>query len=695
MHHFTADFAPSRSDNTALSVARSVAISALFFAVTPVTADVRLDSLFRDHAVLQRGRPVPVRGVAAPGERVEVLFGAMRAEGLAGPDGRFSIELPAMDASLEPRELVVTAPSGTARVSDVLVGEVWFCSGQSNMEWTVDASNEADRAKSIAAKLPIRSFKAPHLTANAPKDDVPGSWRVATAESVGSFTAVGFWFGADLARAFDLEVPIGLVDISWGGTRIEPWIPLDEMAKSAFKDRAEALATAIAASRATKPEDRARAQADEDARYAAQIETYWKQALAGEVGAKVNEGETEGRTWFARDTSLDAWSNAALPAYYPALDRALDGFDGFVWVARDFEVSTEMAGNPLVLALPPIDDCDRVWIDGVEIGSTINNWTAPRRYDIRGGLTAGTHRITIAILDMAGQGGFAQGAMTLTAPNAATIDLAGAWKWRKGGGVPRVAAPTRRDITREPGLEPHEPAAIWNAMMAPAISFPARGAIWYQGESNAGEPDAYRALLPLLMNSWRAKSGYPQFAWGIVQLAGFQPFVESEPAQGAWALLREAQFRGAREAGGGFASAIDLGDARDIHPRKKREVGERLAAWARADVYGEASVTWQGPEFVNAVRENGNLVRVRFDHARGLRANGEKPGGFALAGADGKFVWADATIMDDGRDGVLLSAPGVTDPVEVVYAWQNNPERANLVNGAGIPMIPFRAKVGR
>jgi sialate O-acetylesterase len=389
-----------------------------------------------------------------------------------------------------------------------------------------------------------------------------------------------------------------------------------------------------------------------------------------------------------------------MPAYYPAMDRGLERFDGFVWVARDFAVPPAIAGKPLTLSLPAIDDCDIVWIDGVQVGSTVNNWTQPRRYAIPGGLAAGTHRITVCVLDMAGQGGFANGAMTLSADGVDAIDLAGGWKWRKGGGVPQVPAPMRRDVSRQPGTEPHEPAAIYNAMMAPCIAYPVRGTIWYQGESNAGEPDAYRKLLPLLMNSWRAKSGNPDMAWGVVQLAGFMPFVENEPAQGAWALLREAQYRGAIAGKGGMISATDLGDAADIHPRRKREVGERLAAWARNTVYGEQHVAWRGPELASATLENGGKVRLRFDHAQGLRASGDAPGapalgGFALAGADGRFVWADAMIMDDGRDGVMLSAPGVTDPVEVVYAWQNNPTRANLVNGASLPAVPFRVKVAR
>lgn len=704
MHHFAAAFAPScfgfstTADRRGLIARAPIAGLSVLCIAAAASADVRLDSLFRDHAVLQRGRPIPVRGTALPGERVEVVFGTARASGVAGKDGRFSIELPAMEASLEPRELVVSAPSGNAKVADVLVGEVWFCSGQSNMEWSVDASNESERAKSVAAKLPIRSFKAPHVTAARPASDVPGAWRVASAETVGSFTAVGFWFGTDLARAFDLEVPIGLVDISWGGTRIEPWIPRDLMLAStvpAIREAAQSVESRVTEFESIGADARDAQAAKEVERFRAARAEYWKRVLADEMTGR--------ESWSTPQKTADfpqAWRDATLPAFYSALDAKLDGFDGFVWFTRSIDVPSAWADRPLTLVLPPIDDADLVFVDGVEVGNTVGDWTRRRAYEIPGGLKAGAHQITIAALDLHGQGGIANGPMKLVLAGSDTsIDLAGVWKWRQGGGVPRVAMPVARDMTKSPGTEPHEPAAIWNAMMAPAITFPARGAIWYQGESNAGEPDKYRNLLPLLMESWRVKSGNPELAWGIVQLAAFQPFVENEPAQGAWALLREAQFRGAREGRGGFASAIDLGDAADIHPRKKREVGERLAAWARATVYGEANVAWQGPELASATRENGSNVRLRFDHAQGLHAVGENPGknpgGFALAGADGKFVWANALIMDEGRDGIVLSAPGVADPLEVVYAWQNNPERANVVNGAGLPMIPFRAKIER
>ncbi|MFM7133104.1 MAG: sialate O-acetylesterase [Planctomycetota bacterium] len=660
-------------------------------AVGMAAADVRIDPLFSDNAVLQRMRPIPVEGRTGPNEKVTVVFGEVSASGRAGADGRFSVALPAMSHSWTPQALEVRSDTGVARAENILVGEVWFCSGQSNMEWPVDASDESAKAKEIASSLPIRSFKAPHRTANAPAETVPGEWRLASAQTVGGFTAVGFWFGVDLAKALGGQVPVGLVDVSWGGTRIEPWIPLDEMARSDFADRAAALSQAISAAKSTGADERAKAQAEEDARFARERDAWWDKALADDPGRR--------GVWSAPQKSADfpgGWRSATLPAFFPALDPALGGFDGAIWFTREFEVSRSLAAKPLTLELPAIDDCDRVWIDGTVVAGTVMDWSTPRRYTVPA-MKEGVHRIAICVADMSGQGGFAQGAMRFVDPvTGKSIDLAGEWNWRQGGGVPRVPVPARRDLMREPGTEPHEPAAIYNAMVAPCIRFPARGTIWYQGESNAGEPDAYEKLLPLLIRSWRAKSGNPDLAWGVVQLAAFMPFVEAEPAQGGWALLRRAQERGVKAAGNaGLAPAIDLGDAGDIHPRRKREVGERLAAWARATVYGEQGLAWRGPEAVRVERENGSLVRVRFSDAEGLRATAGTPGGFALAGADGKFVWANATIMDEGRDGIVLSAPGVDDPVEVVYAWQNNPERANVVNAAGLPIVPFRKKVER
>ncbi len=648
-------------------------------------AGVTLDSLFRDHAVLQRDRAIAVRGIATPLEMLTLTFGSTTINGVADKDGRFALTLPPMPASLTARELVVKGSSGDARVADVLVGEVWLCSGQSNMEWQVGQSNDSKIAESLAPKVPIRSFKAPHVTASAPAQTVEGAWRVATKESVGGFTAIGFWFGVDLARSFDLEVPIGLVDISWGGTRIEPWIPLDSMAKSVFADTANALAAQIAEP-AVKPE----VIAAERARYDHDLAAYWPTLVTMDIGGREHWENT-----VISAESATQWHPTTLPAYFPAIDASLAQFDGTVWFTRSFSVAAEHANTPATLEFGPIDDSDCVWIDGAVVGATVGQPGAPRGYALAKGLSAGEHAITVCVLDTGGEGGFggASDSMAIsflpkTVPQ--RLSLAGAWKWRQGDKPPRLPGPSMRDFSRKAGTDPSDPAAIYNAMMAPCITYPVRGALWYQGESNSGEPDKYEHFLPLLMSSWREKSGNPSMAWGVVQLAGFMPVIESEPAQGGWALLRRAQERGVIAAGNaGLASAVDLGNAGDIHPKRKREVAQRLAAWARNTVYGEPTVEWQGPSFVKA-RRDGTRVIVEFAHATGMHAASGELGGFALAGADGKFVWAKASI--DGAT-VVLEAAGVTEPTSVVYAWQNNPERANLVNGALLPAIPFHEAI--
>jgi sialate O-acetylesterase len=541
-------------------------------------------------------------------------------------------------------------------------------------------------AKRVAPTLPIRSFKAPHRTANTPEARTPGEWRLASPATVGSFTAVGFWFGADLSKA--LEVPVGLVDVSWGGTRIEPWIPLDALSSHPrFKRVGDGMAQRIAEHAALTDEMKEERLARFNSAYARAAEQYWTKVLDGEPGMTAGWDKPEGAAGWP-----DAWKSVTLPANFSAIDPSLASYDGTVWFTREFEVPDSMARRACRIELGAIDDSDVVWCVEGRAGDRIGEWNAPRSYSVARGLPAGKQRLTVCVLDTSGEGGFigrADEMRVVLADGSQSISLAGEWKWRQGARVPPVEAPQRRDPNTKPGVMPTDPAAIYNALVAPCIEFPARGVIWYQGESNAGEHENYRFLQPLLADSWRQKSGNPDLAWGVVQLAAFMKFVESEPAQGGWAWIRESQFRGIREAGGGMASAIDLGDADDIHPRRKREVGERLALWAKNRVYGDTTVAWQGPE-LSKCRRDGSKVVCEFDHADGLRATSGEPGGFALAGADGVFVWARATIQGTR---VVLEAPGVTDPVEAVYAWQNNPERANLANGAGLPAVPFRSAV--
>lgn len=666
------------------------------FASPTLFADIELDTLFQRHAVVQRDRPIPVRGTTAPNVEVTVSLGDVSANGLSDDAGRFTVILPAMKASKDPRELIVRTAIDQLRLDDILVGEVWFCTGQSNMEWTVAGAIDADQARTIASTLAIRGFKAPHVTANTPQERVDGEWRLARGDTVDGFTAVGFWFAVDLAQA--LDVPIGLVDLSWGGTRIEPWIPLDALQSApAFKQAADGMAKRIVEHASLSEETKAARMKMYNSAYNIACEKYWSAVLDGELG--MSEGFDEpvsSSGWPA------LWQTTTLPIAFSKLSPELAQYDGTVWFTREFDVPTDMARRACRIELGAIDDSDIVWCVEGRAGSIVGAPGTPRSYSVIRGLPAGKQRISVCVLDTGGEGGFMSEPASMRivlADEPKSIALAGEWQWRKGSAVKAVEAPVRGDPLSKPGVQSSDPAAMYNAMIAPCIQFPARGSIWYQGESNAGEPDKYRMLLPLLMNSWRIKSGNPDLAWGVVQLAGFMQFAEHAPAEGAWALLREAQFRGAAQGNGGMVSAIDLGDANDIHPRRKREVGDRLAAWALATVYHDgaanssSAVQWHGPELVQATRDGARVV-CEFAYCDGLRAAAGELGGFAVAGADGKFAWANASIVGVGASArVVVECATVSDPVELVYAWQNNPERANLVNSAGLPAVPFRVTV--
>ena len=459
-----------------------------------------LPAVFTDHMVLQRERPIVVWGRATPGAIVSVRLGdGDPQQSTTGSDGAWRVQLPAEAASTDPRTLHITGDGDERAINDVLVGEVWLCGGQSNMEWTVNGSSDPDAERTrAAARTTIRAIKVPHTLAGAPAFTAQAAWRTCTPGTVGDVTAVGWSMATELQDALG-GVPIGLLDINWGGTRIEPWI--------------------------------------------------------------------------------DAGTLSSCPVTRDALARADEA----------------AAGDPA-----------------------------------------------------------------------------------------------------KAGERDQRFAGMYNAMIAPFVPFGIRGAIWYQGESNAGEAEAYRTLLPALVSSWRRAFDRPQMPFGVVQLAAFMK-PSDEPAQGGWAFLRDAQLEAAqRDPKVGLAVTIDVGDADDIHPRNKREVGRRLAMWALDAAYGRTPHPGAGPRVScsptsasidGAIRRG---IKVSFDGLGGALSTrgGAAPDGFAVAGADGRFVWASAQFEPEG---VFVWSPDVADPVAVRYAWSNNPTRANLIDGRGLPIGPFRS----
>jgi len=478
----------------------SISLLPLLAAISAVRADVSVTNLFTDNMVLQRDLPCPVWGTAESGEKVTVKLGPSEASATAGADGKWSVKLPASKMNAAGQDLVITGKN-TITIKDVLVGDVWVCSGQSNMEWAVNQSNGAEDA--AAANLPnIRRIKLNHVSLNKPTTNVPNKWEVCSPQTAGKFTAVGFYFARRVQK--ETGVPIGLLDDNWGGTRIEPWVP-----------------------------------------------------LAG------------------------------------------------------FEMVPELS----------------------------------------------------AIADKVKQ-----------RDAAATGDPA-----RIGHG---------------------EPVALYNGMIAPVMPFGIKGALWYQGESNGGEGEEYFHKMRALVGGWRTVWGQGEFPFYFVQLANFQKDNNTPEGGDGWARVRAAQTKSLTIPKTGMAVIIDIGEERDIHPKNKFDVGERLALWALHHDYGKKDVVPGGPLF-KAAKVEGDKIRVSFDYAANGLIVGRKEGRnpveavadgklarFSIAGADKKWVWADA-VIDGGT--VVVSSKEVPQPVAVRYAYSMNPAGANLYNKEGLPASPFRS----
>jgi sialate O-acetylesterase len=627
-----------------------------------------LPSVFSDHMVLQREKAIPVYGRATPGSEVFVELVSQKVATRADAEGRWRVNLQPLPAG-GPHELVVRGP--VRRVfRDVLIGEVWVCSGQSNMQWSVDASSDPAQEQAKSSDQ-IRLLTVPNVTAEEPQADVPTRWVVATPETIGPFSAVGFAFGRHLRDA--LGVPIGLINTSWGGTPAESWTSF----------------ASLSANPETRPiVDRYRASQTD---YPRALERY-REAMRERRNKEFPQESDESAIragWAQSPISGPEWQPIQVPG---AWEKAADlAFNGALWYRLDVVVPETWVGADLILELGAVDDTDRTFFNGQQIGQTgaetPNWWSHPRQYRVPGALVrAGVNSIAVRVFDNGMDGGLVgPSAPRLVGPGGNILSLTEGWRYRI-----EAALSARPELgpAPEPPFGPGNPwvpATLYNSMIHPLAPYGIRGAIWYQGESNADRAEQYRTLLPLMISDWRRLWGQGEFPFYIVQLANFMAR-GSQPEESMWAELREAQAMVGSTRSTGLAVAIDIGDAEDIHPTNKREVGRRLSLIARNRVFGQ-KVEYSGPKLLRVSFEGGS-ARVRFSHARGLKtSDGRPPAGFAIAGADRKFVWATAKIV---RDTVIVSAESVMEPVAVRYGWANNPD-VNLVNSDGLPAIPFRS----
>ncbi|MFN5580754.1 MAG: sialate O-acetylesterase, partial [Akkermansiaceae bacterium] len=612
---------------------------------------------FSDHGVLQRGRSVPVWGWAAPATKLSVRFAGQTKQAVVGADGKWSILLDAMEASAEGRILVVESGGSRLEVKDVLVGDVWLCSGQSNMEMGIAGCNEEEEISK--ANYPnLRLITVPHVVAYKPQKTFSGNWKSCSPQNLrAGFSATAYFFGKKLQA--ELNIPIGLIHSSWGGTMIEAWMSGESLRPFPQAQAELKMVEEIANSTAPNP--------------LAEIMNAWF--------LKHDPGTQKG--WEKETTDTSNWREVTLPNSYAAC--GIPGYEGVVWIQREFELPADWADKNLIFELGTIHDTDTTWLNGKEIGRT-DSYEHARRYKVPAGIAkSGKNIVTLRITNAGGGGIEVNGPPMMVTPeisDSAVASLSGKWRMQETAGKGKTGRPLVGN--------PRVPTVLYNGMIAPLEPFALTGAIWYQGEANAGDAKSYRKLLPAMIADWRKRFQRENMAFHIVSLANYQDASE-QPRDNAWAELRESQAMIAKTVPHcGLAIAIDIGDSKDIHPKNKRDVGHRLALSALAKTYGK-SIPYSGPSY-REMKVEGDRIRIHFDHADdGLKFKGATDKSFAIAASDGKFVWAKAEIEGSS---VIVSSPAAPNPLAVRYAWDSNPQ-APLYNGAGLPAVPFRTDGGK
>ena len=609
-------------------------------------ANVKLARLFSDHMVLQRNKELPVWGEAAKGEKLTVIFNDQKLQTKADQSGHWMLKLKPMEEG-GPYEMTVKGKN-IITLRNILIGEVWLCSGQSNMAFMVSQANNSENEIASANFPQIRYFNvAQRINAKPLTTMEKGEWQVCSPATVGSFSAVAYFFARNLYQ--NLNVPIGIIQASWGGTNAESWMSDDALlAHADFKDQMVEMQKSDINTKLGE----------------------WNLGLeTKDLGRK--------EKWEKPETDLTKWKEMILPIYWEK--AGLPGFDGVVWFRTEIELTKEEAAGGITLNLGPIDNSDETFVNAIKIGSTEDDYAKNRAYKVDAKyLKEGKNTIVVRVTDLGGGGGIwgkPENFFFMTAGNKKT--LVGAWQYRIG---------TETLSPKAPGPNTY-PTLLFNGMVNALIPYAIQGVTWYQGENNASRAYQYRTLFPGLISDWRKHWNQGDFPFLFVQLANYQPAKE-QPDESTWAELREAQTMTLSLPNTGMALAIDLGEANDIHPKNKQDVGSRLSLAARKVAYHQELV-YSGPTY-DAMKTEKGKITVSFKNCGSGLITKDKYNyvkGFAIAGDDKKFYWAKAAII--GKT-VTVYSDKVPNPVAVRYAWADNPDDANLYNKENLPAVPFR-----
>lgn len=619
--------------------------------------NIKLPRLVSDGMVLQREDSVRVWGWASPGEKVAVRFLGRIDTATTGPDGKWAIMLPPMKAG-GPYSMEIDGINHVV-INNILIGDVWVCSGQSNMQLPMArVAWEYPDAMAHSDNPYIRQLLVPNeYDFGAPKEDIQwAQWQPANPWTVLQFTAAGYFFAKTLYEKY--HVPIGLINASVGGTPIEAW-----MSKDALKDFPAILEQG--------EKFNSNSFRDSVTKQNNSISDSWNSNVW-----KQDEGLKGDKPWYDPTYDDADWSTMDLPSYWA--DEGLKNTNGVVWFRREFNVPASLAGKPAKLIVGRIIDGDYDYINGVFVGSVSYQYP-PRRYDVAPGvLKAGKNTVVVRVINSGGRGGFVKDKQYALMIGNHTINLAGNWKYKVGVAASPMPFGGPTII--------YQPFGCFNAMIAPLLNYTIKGVIWYQGESNAGRPSGYANEFAAMITDWREKWDEGNFPFIFVQLPNYGQALDL-PSESGMASLREAQLATLALPNTGMAVTIDIGEWNDIHPLDKGDVGKRLALAAEKVAYGENKVVYSGPIY-RSMDIEGNRIIVLFTNAGGgLVVKGGGPlKRFEISGIDGKFVLAKAEIK---RDKVVVWSDTVSHPTAVRYAWADNPTGANLYNKEGLPASPF------
>ncbi len=619
---------------------------------------VTLPKLVSNGMVLQRDTDVKIWGWAAPNEKVQVHFLDEIYTSTASETGEWDVKLSGLVAG-GPHVMQIISKD-TITLNNILVGEVWVCSGQSQMDIDMNrVSPLYEEEIKNAGNENIRYFAVPTAyDFNEPQKDLPsGRWESISRENILQVSAIAYFFADELWKTY--KIPLGIIRSSLGGSPAEAWMSEDAIRK--FSEHFQ------------------EAQKFKNSEYIRQIEATDRQNSAAwyaELNRKDEGYKNPVSTWHQTDMDDSNWAEMEIPGYWA--DGKLGEINGVVWFRKTIELPAELAVKTARLNMGRIVDADSVFVNGTFVGSVSYQYP-PRRYQIpENVLVEGKNAIVVRVVSNSGRGGFVPDKPYELLIDDTKIDLKGMWRYRLGAEMEPTPAQT---------FVRWKPTGLFNGMIAPLTKFAIKGVIWYQGESNAERPGEYAELFPAMIQNWRGKWNRGDFPFLFVQLHNY---MESHdyPTESNWARTREAQMEALKLPNTAMAVAIDLGEWNDIHPLNKKDVAKRLALAARKTAYHEKDLVASGPIFQSMEIKGKRSILTFSNVGSGFVVQGsQKPKHFAVAGKDKKFVWAKAKIKGNK---IIVWNSEVKKPVAVRYAWADNSEDANLFNKEGLPAAPFR-----